>query len=64
MRKWTSQWNWSVIYMTVTERRKIEVDRQKRRNKKDLLRVAGYIIGLIMWSICLLGISDFIAGGW
>lgn len=50
--------------MGLKQRREEEVSRQKRRNKKDLLRVAGYIIGLIMWSICLLGISDFIAGGW
>lgn len=50
--------------MTVTERRAQEVARQKKRNKRDLLRIAGYIIGLILWSICLLGMSDFIAGGW
>jgi hypothetical protein len=48
----------------LTERRAKEVSRQKKRNKKDLLRVAGYIVALIMWSICLLGISDFVAGGW
>jgi hypothetical protein len=50
--------------VSLSTRREEEVSRQKRRNKKDLLRVAGYIIGLIMWSICLLGISDFVAGGW
>lgn len=50
--------------VSLSARRDEEVKRQKRRNKKDLLRVAGYIVGLIMWSICLLGISDFVAGGW
>lgn len=48
----------------LSERRAQEVARQKKRNKRDLLRIAGYIIGLILWSICLLGMSDFIAGGW
>jgi hypothetical protein len=46
--------------MTVTERRAIEVDRQKRRNKKDLLKIAGKVLCLIAWALCLAG---FIAGG-
>ena len=50
--------------MDLKQRRDEEVARQKKRNKKDLLRVAGYIIGLIMWAICLMGMADFIAGGW
>jgi hypothetical protein len=60
MRKWTLRWNWRLIYMTVTERRAIEVDRQKRRNKKDLLKIAGKVLCLILWALCLAG---FIAGG-
>jgi hypothetical protein len=50
--------------MTLTERRAVEVNRQKRRNKKDLLKTAGYIVMLIMWAICLMGMADFVAGGW
>lgn len=50
--------------MTVTERRAQEVARQKRRNKKDLLRLAGYIITLVAWALCVAGFTDFIAGGW
>ena len=50
--------------MTVTERRAAEVARQKRRNKKDLLKLAGYIITLVAWAMVLVGFSDFIAGGW
>lgn len=50
--------------MTVTERRAQEVARQKRRNKKDLLRLAGYIIMLVAWALCVAGFTDFIAGGW
>jgi hypothetical protein len=50
--------------MTVTERRAQEVARQKRRNKKDLLRLAGYIIALVAWALCVAGFTDFIAGGW
>jgi hypothetical protein len=50
--------------MNFVERRAREVARQKRRNKKDLLRIAGFIVGLILWSICLMGMADFIAGGW
>lgn len=49
---------------SVTERRAKEVARQKRRNKKDLLRVAGYIIGLVAWALCVAGFVDFAAGGW
>jgi len=48
----------------LTERRAREVDRQKRRNKKDLLRVAGYIVMLIVWSMVLVGFADIVAGGW
>mgnify|MGYP003291554244 CR=1 FL=1 len=50
--------------MTVTERRAAEVARQKRRNRKDLLRLAGYIITLVAWALCVAGFTDFIAGGW
>ena len=50
--------------LTFAERRAQEVARQKRRNKKDLLMIAGYIVGLIMWSICLMGMADYVAGGW
>lgn len=50
--------------MTVTERRAAEVARQKRRNKKDLLRLTGYIITLVAWALCVAGFTDFIAGGW
>lgn len=46
--------------MTVTERRAIEVDRQKRRNRKDLLMIAGKILCLIAWAVCMAG---FINGG-
>ena len=46
--------------MTLTERRREEVDRQKRRNKKDLLMIAGKILCLIGWAICVAG---FINGG-
>lgn len=41
--------------MTVTERRAAEVKRQKKRNKKDLLKVAGYIVILVLWALCLAG---------
>jgi hypothetical protein len=50
--------------MTVTERRAIEVDRQKRRNKKDLLKIAGKVICLIAFAACMVGFIDFAAGGW
>jgi len=50
--------------MTVTERRAIEVDRQKKRNKRDLFQCAFYIVALIAWAMVLVGFSDFIAGGW
>jgi hypothetical protein len=46
------------------KRRAAEVARQKRRNKKDLLRVAGYIITLVAWALCVAGFVDFAAGGW
>lgn len=48
----------------LSERRAAEVDRQKRRNRKDLLRLAGYIITLVAWALCVAGFTDFIAGGW
>lgn len=50
--------------MELRERREQEVDRQKRRNRKDLLRLAGYIITLVVWALCVAGFTDFIAGGW
>lgn len=50
--------------MTFAERRAQEVERQKRRNKKDLLKVAGYIITLVAWALCVAGFTDFIAGCW
>lgn len=46
------------------QRREAEVARQKRRNKKDLMRTLVYIICLIAWSAVLMGIADFCAGGW
>lgn len=46
------------------ERRAAEVARQKRRNKKDLLMIAGKVIILIAWAACLCGMVDFAAGGW
>ena len=49
--------------MTFRERRAAEVKRQQKRNKKDLLRVAGYIVTLILWALCLAGFVDFAAGG-
>lgn len=49
---------------SLRQRREAEVARQKRRNKKDLLRVAGYIIGLVAWALCVAGFVDFAAGGW
>lgn len=50
--------------MTFKERRAQEVARQKRRNRKDLLKIAGYIVGLLLWAAVLAGFTDFIAGGW
>ena len=50
--------------MTLAERRECEVKRQKRRNKKDLLMIAGKVIILIAWAACLCGMVDFAAGGW
>ena len=50
--------------MTFKERRAQEVARQKRRNKKDLLMIAGKVIILIAWAVCMAGFTDFIAGGW
>lgn len=49
---------------TLRQRREAEVKRQQRRNKKDLLRVAGYIIALVAWAACVAGCVDFMAGGW
>lgn len=50
--------------MTFRMRREAEVKRQKKRNKKDLLWVAGKVILLIAWALCLAGFVDFAAGGW
>lgn len=50
--------------MGLKQRREEEVTRQKKRNKKDLLRVAGYIVMLIVWSMVLVGFADIVAGGW
>ena len=50
--------------MTFAERRAAEVKRQQKRNKKDLLMVAGKVICLIAWAACLCGMVDFAAGGW
>lgn len=50
--------------VSLSARREEEVSRQKQRNKKDLLRVAGYIVMLVAWAMVLVGFSDFIAGGW
>jgi hypothetical protein len=49
---------------TLRQRREAEVKRQQERNKKDLLRVAGYIITLVAWALCVAGFTDYIAGGW
>jgi len=46
--------------MTLAERRAAEVKRQKKRNKKDLLKIAGKVLCLILWALCLAG---FINGG-
>ncbi|MBO5630926.1 MAG: hypothetical protein J5965_17805 [Aeriscardovia sp.] len=46
------------------ERRAKEVARQKRRNKKDLLMIAGKVIILIAWALCVAGFVNFAAGGW
>ena len=46
------------------QRRKDEVIRQKKRNKKDLLRITGEIVCLIMFALCMAGFIDFAAGGW
>jgi hypothetical protein len=50
--------------MDLKQRREEEVTRQKKRNKKDLLRVAGYIVMLIVWAMVLVGFADIVAGGW
>ena len=50
--------------MTFRERRAAEVKRQQKRNKKDLLRVAGKVICLIAFAACMVGFIDFAAGGW
>jgi hypothetical protein len=42
--------------MTFRERRTQEVQRQKRRNKKDLLMIAGQVICLICWALCVAGL--------
>ena len=50
--------------MTFAERRAAEVKRQQRRNKKDLLVIAGKIVSLIAFAACMVGFIDFAAGGW
>jgi hypothetical protein len=50
--------------MTFRERRVAEVARQKRRNKKDLLLIAGQVICLIAFAACMVGFVNFAAGGW
>jgi hypothetical protein len=50
--------------LSFAERRAKEVARQKRRNKKDLLMIAGKVICLIALALCLAGFVDFAAGGW
>ena len=50
--------------MDLRQRRDAEVKRQQERNKKDLLRVAGKVICLIAWALCLAGFVNFAAGGW
>jgi hypothetical protein len=50
--------------MTFRERRAQEVQRQKRRNKKDLLLIAGQVICLIAFAACMVGFVNFAAGGW
>lgn len=41
--------------MALRQRREAEVKRQQKRNKKDLLKVAGYIVGLLLWATALAG---------
>jgi len=50
--------------MTLAERRAAEVKRQQKRNKKDLLLIAGQVICLIAFAACMVGFIDFAAGGW
>ena len=50
--------------MTFRERRAAEVKRQQKRNKKDLLMIAGKVIILIAFAACMVGFVDFAAGGW
>lgn len=49
---------------TLRQRREAEVKRQQKRNKKDLLMIAGKAIILIAWAACLCEMVDFAAGGW
>jgi hypothetical protein len=66
MKQWQKQekiWRW-LCMETLRQRREAEVKRQQERNKKDLLRVAGYIITLVAWALCVAGFTDYIAGGW
>ena len=46
------------------ERRAAEVARQKCRNKKDLLMIAGKVVVLIAWAICMAGFVDAAIGDW
>jgi hypothetical protein len=50
--------------MTFRERRAAEVKRQQKRNKKDLLLIAGQVICLIAFAACMVGFVNFAAGGW
>lgn len=50
--------------MTFAERRAAEVKRQQKRNKKDLLMIAGKILCLIAFAACMVGFVNFAAGGW
>lgn len=59
---WTMNGSGTVI--SFRQRRDAEVARQKRRNKKDLLMIAGKVIILIAWAACVCGMVDFMAGGW
>lgn len=49
---------------TLRQRRDAEVKRQQKRNKKDLLVIAGKIFSLIAFAACMVGFVNFAAGGW
>lgn len=50
--------------VSLSTRREEEVTRQKKRNKRDLFKIFGYIVMLIAWSMVLVGFADIVAGGW